>query len=290
MAVVVEAVDLAAIAEGLAAPYAELRQAAEMYADHQKTRIITNNRLGSLTVDVADYAAYAHSMERLEGELSKQLVRVYRAAVPVGVVEWQATARGIGEHMLARLLGHLGHPRLATPKSWARNTTITDGEFGDAANPKRMLVAEEPYLRSLSQLRQYCGHGDHQRRRIGMTQEEAFALGNPKCKMLVHLLAESVVKAQIRNGEDGKHALGSLGQLYLNTRAEYAERTHTGPCPGGYSNVGGRVVRVRCKVDGRYAEAGDPFQASHINAIALRHLGKQILSELYDAASEEWCQ
>jgi hypothetical protein len=284
--------DLAAIASEIEPRYAELRQAAEMYADHQKLRIVTNNRIGSITVNVADYGPHAAALEKLERSLSRQLVKICREAVPVGVVAWQQSedARGVGEHMLARLLGHLGHPHLAVPKYWARNTTVADDEFGDQDNPKRMLMAGEPYLRSMSQLWQFCGHGAPLRRRAGMTQDEAFALGNPSCKMLTHLLAESVVKGQVRNTDDGKIALGSLGRHYLDTKSRYAERTHSGPCSGGYTNAGGRVVFAKCKVDGHYADAGDPFTPSHLNAIALRHLGKQILMNIFDASREEWCQ
>jgi hypothetical protein len=282
--------DLASLAKDLGSRYGELRQAAEMYADHQKLRIVTGNRVDSLTVDVADYEPYKLAMEKQEEVLSRQLVRLYRATVPAGVLEWQASTAGVGEHMLARLLGHLGHPRLTTPKHWARNTTIADGEWGNAENPKRMLVDGEPFLRSFSQLRQFCGHGAPVRRRAGMSQEEAFALGNPGCKMLVHLIAGSVVKAQVRRNGDERYATGALGGFYLTTKATYRERSHTGPCSGGYTTAGKRVVFAKCKVDGHYAVAGDPYSPSHVNAIALRHLGKQILTELFHAAWEEWCQ
>lgn len=294
---VMDALDLREVAAELGPQYAVLRQAAEMYADHQAHRIRATNQIKSLTVTARDYEFYAESLSEDEKRLSRALVRAYRATVPVGVIEWQQATLGIGEHMLARLLGQLGHPRLAIPKHWARNSTIGDDEWGNKENPKRLLVAGEPYLRTLSQLRSYCGHGEARQRRKGMTQEEAFGLGNPGCKMLVHLLAEGVVKAQIRSNDDivagsigTRYARGPLGQFYLDTRARYEERGHSGPCPGGPTVVNGRALRIRCKVDGRYAEAGDPFQPSHVNAIALRHLGKRILEELYDAAREEWCQ
>ena len=283
--------DLIEIAADVRVAYAELRQAAEMYADHQRHRIATENAIRSMTVNVADgYLDYATELKDQEERLSKELVRLYRQVAPAGVIAWRKTAKGVGEHMLARLLGQCGHPRLATPQHWARNLTITDDEFGDAENPKRMLVDGEPFLRTLAQFRQYCGHGQAGRRTTGMSQQEAFALGRPACKMLVHLIAEGVVKAQVRkDADDVRFPLGPLGAVYLDTKARYAERTHTVPCPGGFTSAGSRVVRARCKHDGQYAEAGDPFSPAHIHAIAMRHLGKAILAELFDAANEPWC-
>jgi hypothetical protein len=261
-----------------------------MYADHQRYRIGVSNQIASLTVDPSGYTPYRDTLVALERDLSRALVSLYRSTVPAGVLEWQAQTLGVGEHLLARLLGHLGHPRLATPKHWAQNSTIRDGEWGDAENPKRMLIDGQPFLRSCSQLLQYCGHGAAGRRVAGMSQAEAFALGRPECKMLVNRIADSIVKAQVRTRPTGeKYALGELGQLYLDTKARYAERTHSGPCPGGVAVVNGRALRIRCKIDGRYADTGDPFQPSHLQAIGLRHLGKQILRELFDASQEEWC-
>jgi hypothetical protein len=291
--------DLNEVAEAVSAGYDELRQAAEMYSDHQDFRVATENRISSMQIDVGQgYAEYAKSLRGQEDELGKRMVAIYKEAVSPGIQDWAKKTAGIGKtspHMLARLLGHLGHPRLAVPKYWVENPDLDEGEWGSEENPKRMLVQGEPFLRSMGQLWQYCGHGAPSRRRKDMTQEEAMAMGRPMCKMLVHLLAEGVVKAQVRNNDGEKIAIGPLGEHFLATKARYAERTHTGPCPGGpmvmrMPGGGKRAVIVRCKVDGRYAEAGDPFQASHINAIGYRHLGKKILMELYDAAYEDWCE
>src|SRR5690606_6954143 len=54
----------------------------------------------------------------------------------------------------------------------------------------------EPYERSLRQLWTYCGHGAPVKRRKGMSQDEALGLGSPRCKMLVHLLAEATIKCR----------------------------------------------------------------------------------------------
>ena len=168
--------DLNVIADKLAEPYAQLRRISEMYADHQAERLRQEGRMRSLTVKPDAYAVYAESMKSLEGSLSKQLVATYKDVAPTDVIMWQENTSGIGAHMLARLLGNLGHPRLATPKHWAINDSLKDDEFGDAENPKRALVDGEPYLRGVGQLWQLCGHGAPIRRHAGMTQDEAFAL------------------------------------------------------------------------------------------------------------------
>lgn len=279
-----------------------LRTAAEMYADHQKSRIAQEGRVRSATVDPSMFEAYIAAEREQEQALGKQLERLLQTVAPIGVLEWAAVSSGIGDKLLGRLLGHLGHPRLAEPKYWAANPAMAAGEFGDAANPKRKLVAGESFERTVGQLWQYCGHGRADRRRAGMTQDEAFALGNPRCKMLVHLLAESVVKAQVRKDPDdaeARIALGPLGAFYLAEKAKYAVRVHSAPCSGGYVPAGpGKVVFSKCKlapvqtasvthsVGGgvTYAQAGDPFQKGHVNAIALRHLGKEILRQLWLAA------
>jgi hypothetical protein len=282
---------LTELAESMAEGFQRLRFAANMYDDHQHRRIAVGNQIGSQTIDVRAYAGYGAAMKDLEADLSKRLVSTYREVVPIGIRDWAKGTSGVGEHLLALLLGHLGHPRLAIPKFWVSNDDVADDEFGSLESPKRFLEAGEPFLRSVSQVWQYCGRGRSERRRRGMSQEEAMALGNPACKRLTYLLAQSVVKQQVRKGA----AMGPLGQFYLDEKERYRHRVHTGPCPGGPALIADsatgrkRAVVMRCKIDGRYADKGDPFQPSHINAIGLRHLGKRILMQLYDAAYEPWC-
>lgn len=278
--------------------YMDLRTTAEMLEDVQKSRISNANRVESATVSAPLYAAVIGRLRDTEQELSKVLVGMYREVAPASVVSWQEATPGVGAHLLARLLGHLGDPREAQPKFWAESA---EGKHGDAESPKRALQDGEPFERTVGQLWQYCGHGRALRPRKGMSQEEAFQLGNPRCKMLVHLIAEGVVKAQVRKQGDGSRtALGELGRFYLAEKARYAAKTHSGPCSGGHVSAGpGKVVFAKCKVPtgsptthggrgtSRYAEAGDPYQPGHVNAIALRHLGKKLLQGLWVAAGEE---
>lgn len=163
-------------------PYRELKVWAEMYADAQDNRIAMANRIRSADVIGDVFTSGLDAAEKLEHDLGLQTRRQYRKTVPAGVIAWQKESKGIGEHLLARLIGHLGHPRIATPSHW------------EGAAGARKLVADMPFERSVGNLWQFCGHGAPGRVRKGMTQDELFALGNPTLKKLVHLLAEGAIK------------------------------------------------------------------------------------------------
>lgn len=181
-----------------------LRLFAEMYEDAQRARIGCENRVRSATVDEDLTAASLAALTAAESELKKALGKQYKRTVPGSILEWQEQTRGIGVHLLARLLGVIGHPVLATPHHW-------EGEGAD-----RVLVADPPFLRNVAKLWAYCGHGDPSRKRAkGMTAAQAASLGNPRAKMLVHLLAEAVIKSA---NEDYR--------LVYDTRRETTAVTH----------------------------------------------------------------
>ncbi len=164
-----------------------LRLFAEMYEDAQKARIGCENRVRSATVDEDLTAASLAALANAENELKKALGKQYKRTVPTPIQEWAKQTKGIGKtspHLLARLLGVIGHPVLATPHHW-------EGEGTD-----RVLVADPPFLRNVAKLWAYCGHGDPSRKRAkGMSAAQAASLGNPRAKMIVHLLAEAVIKS-----------------------------------------------------------------------------------------------
>lgn len=167
--------------------WAALRLLAEMYEDAQRSRIGCENRVRSATVDPDLTAASLDALGRAEHELKKALQAQYKRTVPAPIQAWAKQTRGIGKtspHMLARLLGVIGHPVIATPHHW-------EGEGSD-----RVLVADPQFARNVAKLWAYCGHGDPNRKRAkGMTAPEAARLGNPRAKMLTHLLAEAVIKS-----------------------------------------------------------------------------------------------
>ena len=229
------------------AGYLSLRIFAEMLEDAMQARIACSNRIERAGVDDTPYLAQLAAMEAAEHSVSLALGRCYRQVVDQDIILWQSDAKGIGEHLLARLLGVIGHPRHTNVYYWE----------GDGKN--RVLVDDGPYERRVSDLWSYCGHGDVTRRRkTGMTAEEAAATGNPRAKMLVHLLAESCMKCMA----------SPYRRVYDQRRALTQDRVHAAPC-------------VRCGPSGHPAEVGSPWSAAHQHADALRIVGKALLKDLW---------
>src|ERR1035441_289821 len=173
--------------------YPELRHFAELYFDVQEFRKAIDNkcRSGAIDPDALKPILFPHIDSKLcgcldctEHKLSLQMRRCMRKTVPAPILAWQKAEKGIGEHLLARLLGVVGDPRRAEPYYWQ-----------GSGKDNRILVAAEPYDRSVSQLWSYCGHGDPTRKRHAkMDAEDALALGNPTAKMLVWNLATACMK------------------------------------------------------------------------------------------------
>jgi hypothetical protein len=227
----------------------ELRIWAEMFHDAQKQRIASVNRAERGGVDPDIYVAYIEAVERAEHTCRLQLRKTYRRVVPVDIREWQKNAHGIGVDLLARLLGHLGDPVIATPHHW-------EGTGSD-----RVLVADPPFRRTVAQLWQFCGHGAPGRVRKGMTADELAALGNPNLKMIVHLMAECAMKQMS----------SPYRVVYDDARAATVDKLHTVEC-------------VRCGPSGKPAQPGTPWNPGHQHAHALRVTGKEILRDLWLAA------
>jgi hypothetical protein len=216
-----------------------LRVFAESYEDVQQTRNAICNRIDAKAIPVDPVKDALDALEQSEKKLRLAMRRAFRRAAPE-VRAWVLETPGVGEHLMARLLGVIGHPVIATPYHW-------EGE-----GKQRKLVADPPYLRSVSQLWSYCGHGDPtRRRRKGMAAEEAMALGNPRAKMLVHLMAD---RATWQTGTCGRRR-SPYRDVYELARARYA---------------------------GEDKWASD----SHRRNSALRVTGKAILKDLWIAAND----
>lgn len=251
--------------------YAALRLLAEMFFDVQEFRKAAENKARSGTVDELIVTPVMQHYEQSEKLLSKALVKCFRQTVPPGVLTWQAEQLGIGEHLLARLLGAIGNPRVAAPKHWeGRGKT------------KRVLASDPSYERTVSQLWSYCGVGDPSRTlHKGITADELLARGNPRTKALVWNIAAACVKAGVRKDEDCddsdgydlKHRTGmsNYGALYLDRRGQTIERVHAAEC-------------VRCGPAGNAAQPGTPWSPAHQHADALRIVGKEVLRDLWRAA------
>lgn len=228
-----------------------LRIAAEIFADFQQFRIAAKNRALRGGVDPEEFTDLIAGLEKQEAILGRYLRDAYRAAVPPSIRTWQAETVGLGEHTFARLLGQLGHPRIAHPWHW-------EGKGRD----ERLLVADAPYARSISQLWSYCGVGDPtRRRRRGMDADEALACGSPDLRALLFVISEGCVK----------QSASPYRAVYEDAREQYGERTHAEPC-------------VRCGPSGRPAPAGSRWSKAHQDAAAKRKVAKEILRDLWLAA------
>lgn len=205
-----------ALAEQLTA-YRHLRTLAEMLWDLQQARIAISNRALRADIDPALYEATLSAAERAEHVCRLGLARQYRATVSDDIRLWQRSTRGVGEHLLASLLGVIGHPVWTEKFTW-------DGDGTD-----RHLVSLGMHRRRVSDLWSYCGHGDPTRRpRRGMTAEEAAGLGAPRAKTIVWLLACAQLKST-----------GPYRSVYDAARAKYEERDWT---PGHRHNAALRLV------------------------------------------------
>lgn len=224
-----------------------LQMAADSLDDIERTRISNENRLRTLTMpvdehgagldptdpDVARLKAIVDSLKQIEHSAVLNLERAMRRH-PLG--PWAKAQKGIGDKTMARLLAAIGDPYV----------NLQTGE-----------------VRTVSQLWAYCGHGDPARRkRKGMSQEDAKALGNPDAKKRLYLIAEACLKAQ-----------GHYADVYYARKTANDGRLHATDC-------------VRCGPSGHPAVAGTPWKDSHRHADALRIVGKEILKDLWLAARE----
>lgn len=283
----------------------ELRIWAESFEDTQRARIACENRMlrGGVAPDL--FVGQIEALKAAEHQVKLGLVRCYRRVTPTGIQAWAKSQFGIGKtspHMLARLLGALGHPRIATPYHW-------EGEGAD-----RKLVADLVFERSVRQLWSYCGHGDADRKkRKGMSADEAFALGNPRCKMLVHLLAEATMKCRVEptHGADanegtadpttspeqpsgGSSAKGTPAARDTSTEPTEEPIASAFPAPSAGQPTSSakasvepadrryRVIYDQARL--RYAEHDD-WSDGHKHNAALRLVAKEILRDLWTASA-----
>ena len=229
--------------------YAEIRGHAKVFGEMQEARIAYMNRLQAAGVPKERLKEIERFMTADERGAAKLMIAAFRSTVAPAVIEWQRAEKGIGEHLLARLIGEIGHPRIAMPYHW-------EGSKAD-----RILVADEPFDRTVSQLWSYCGHGDPTRkRRAGMDKDEAMALGKDRAKSLVWNLSKSCMMT------DGHYRV-----VYDKRRIVTEGREHATDC-------------ARCGPSGHPAKAGTPWSKAHQLADALRIVGKEILRDLWVVA------
>lgn len=180
-------------ANGAADGWLHLRVIADTLDDIMLTRIAVTNRVERASIE--GFAAEQHLAGLLdtENKLKLALKRQFRTTAPE-IRKWTLDTVGLGEPLMARLLGGLGDPLTAQPYYWDSETP--DGhECGQTCGADRHLIALPAYQRTPRQLLSYCGWGDPDRkRRKGMTAEDAALLGNARLKPLAYVMAECCIK------------------------------------------------------------------------------------------------
>lgn len=248
---------------------------AKTFEELSTVRIATGNRIRQLVAmnfdtgkeyeRVLNLFAEVGKVEH-EAELSMNAVMRHHPLHP-----WVKAQKGVGDKTTARLLAIIGNP-------------------ADRQHP--------------SQLWAYCGYhvvdGQAPRRQKGV-----LANWNTDAKTLVYLTVEAMVKAGVRVNDDApdkapfspetRHAISPWGQLYLDSRAKYADAVHSHDCPrcgvcDGCGKAPGKGKQEHLEETGcndrriRPALAGDPLKPSHQNARAFRIVGKRFLLEMWREA------
>ena len=241
----------------IAQQYRLLRLHARDLDDVMQTRIRASNRNGAFLranedCGVNDDQASA-LLDATEKQYLKNLIAAMRELTGPHMQAFLATP-GIGDKLASRLLGEIGHPVIAFPKHWEERPDAK----GTDADPKRVLIEDEPFERMVSQLWTYCGYGDATKRhRKGMTQDEALACGSPRAKSLTYLLSVGCMK--LVGGAD-KNGVVKARSPYRNVYEE--AKAH-------------------------YETARPEWTPGHRHNAALRKVSKEILKDLWIAAKAD---
>lgn len=241
--------------EPRASGWMALRFWSEMVHDAQLSRVAMGNRAGRSDLDPDIYKPFLAAARATEDHAKAQLRRTFKKVVPAELVAFQKETPGVGVDLFGRLLGRLGDPYIASPVRW-----MDTAPEGHVCNPsycgKRHLVRGESYVRQVSELWSYCGHGDVTRKkRRGMSQEDAYALGSPTLKMVLWNISVCATK------EGGRSLEALLAGEQSPDDAKWPYR---------------RVWELR-----RLQTVDRGWTPGHAQADALRIVGKELLRHLW---------
>lgn len=229
-----------------------LRLASANLDDIQKVRIATKNRLaaaareGGMMYGIND--AVVENLDLAEVNAKAAVEQYYRSAVSPGVIAWQQEMPGVGALQLGRLLGVIGHPRVAVERRYYPNPDFDPEERSSVKNPKRLLDELPPRPRTVDQLWAYCGMGDPAVKHTkGMDSAQALRCGSPQAKTL----AFRIVRQCRMSAPTGYYSL-----LVKEAKAHYADKH-------------------------------EDWKPGHNDMASLRRVAKYMLRDLHDAA-EDW--
>lgn len=211
---------------------ATIRTLGGILDDLERVRIMSTNRVAAQEREYGSAVPHLDvildPIKRAEHEAELELIRSWRRHP---LAPWAKAIQGVGEKSIARLISHIGDP-------------------GERPNVAKLWA--------------YCGLGDPARkRRKGMTQEEAFKLGNPAAKKQCWLIGEAFVKTRS----------GPYRAIYDAARVQYADRVHADTC-------------VRCGPAGKPALTGSPWSLKHQHEAAKRKAVKEFLKDLWVASRQ----
>jgi hypothetical protein len=270
---------------------ASFRSAAEGLTDAIKARCSVENRVkrGGGAVDVVQAQEMVQAARDLEERYREILMAAYQNQVPPEVRDWAAGIPGLSTgELFPRILGMIGHPRVAIPWVWEE----------DATEP---VPAGPPYIRDRhQQLWQYCGAGDPRTRPavLGHRPDRGELLKAGKLKSVRPLLftfSSFLVRMHVRSETVAESA---YYKIFEDARADAAG--HEGKCiPGSWPAACADSHRRHehvCKnskkppmapngcatvLHPEWGEIGSPWRPGHLNMHAHRVVHKEFLHDLW---------
>lgn len=276
--------------------FAQLRILADTLDDVMRTRIAIENRVRAAAIESFPIEHHLDGISDTEKKLSLALRRQFRIVTPE-IRQWVLDTPGLGEPLMARIIGALGDPVVATPYRWDTAPPV-EHECNPGCGKDRHLVAEEPFKRTPRQLLAYCGWGDPtRRRRVGMTAADAAALGNQRLKPLLYVAAECCIRQN--GGAPGDHTDAARRPAPPARRPEEepSPDADTGATPSRTDEeapadleASGRPKRRRRspyrdaydQARERYADThADDWTLGHQHQAAVRYTAKAIIIDLW---------
>jgi hypothetical protein len=211
--------------------YWQLKAAAANYTDATRTTTRITNRLKALQREGLFDPSLQAQLERAEdgrNESARILKKLYRQCAPPAIVKFQGETQGLGDLLMAQLIGICGDLVSYTEAWWEANDEAFSQHDPDSQDDrekkpeKRVLVTGAVLQLGVRELWQYCGHGDASaRRRRGASQEDQFAAGHPVAKTVAH---EMAVRALYKTGKPDKNGRVSEATPYYPWYLKWKEQ------------------------------------------------------------------